>query len=72
MIYNNTNTGFIFRYIGVLQTPIPGYLDSYIITVLCKDIFHAMITKIGFTAHPKSESIYLMNFMKFCTHILDT
>ncbi len=79
MIYNNTNTGFIFRYIGVHQTPIPKipillkkYLDSFIITVLAKDIFHAMITKMGFTAGPKSESIYLMKFMKFCTYILDT
>ena len=48
------------------------YLDSFIITVLCKDIFHAMIVKMGFMAHPKSESIYLMKFMKFCTYILDT
>ena len=33
-------------------------LDSFIITMLAKDIFHAMITKMGFTAGPKSESIY--------------
>jgi len=72
MIYNNTNTGLILRYNGIHQTPIPGYLESFIITVCCKDIFHAMIKKIGFTAHPKSESIYLMKFMKFCTQILDT
>ena len=69
MIYNNANTGFILRYNGVLQAPIPGYLDSFIITVLCKDIFQAIIAKIVFTTRPKSESIYLM---KFCTHILDT
>ena len=58
MIYNNINTGFILRYNGVHQTPIPGYLDSFIITVLCKDIFDARIAKIGFTAYPKSEIIY--------------
>jgi len=55
MIYNNINTGFIFRYIGRHQTPIPGCQDSLIITVHCKDIFHAMIVKMGFTAHPRSE-----------------
>jgi len=79
MIYNNGNTGFIFRYIGVHQTPIPKipillkkYLDSFIITVLANDIFYALITKMVLMARPKSESIYLMKFMKFCTHILDT
>jgi|SRR6218665_549487 len=60
------------RYNGVHQTPTPRYLDSFIITVLCKDIFHAMITKIGFMAHPRSESIYLMKFIKSCTQIVDT
>ena len=29
------------------------YLISYIITEPSKDIFHAMLAKIGFTAHPK-------------------
>jgi len=53
-------TGFIFRNIGVHQTPIPKipillkkYLGSFIIIVLAKDIFHAMITKMGFTAGQK-------------------
>jgi len=56
MIYNSSNTGFIFRYIGGQQIPIPGCLDSFLITMLCKDIFHAMIMKMRLMAHPKSES----------------
>jgi len=32
MIYNNTNTGFMFRYIGVHHTPIPK------IPILLKEI----------------------------------
>ena len=78
MIYNNTKL-VLYLGIGVHQTPIPKipiffkiYLDSFIITVLKKSIFYAMIIRLGFTAGSKSESIYLMKFMKFCTHILDT
>jgi len=37
MIYNNTNTVFILRYIGVHQTH-SQHLISFIITVLYKDI----------------------------------
>src|SRR6218665_2275385 len=44
--------------VGTYSTNTHQYLDSYIITVLCKDIFDAMIAKIGFTAYPKSEIIY--------------
>jgi len=51
MIYNNTNTGFILRYSGAQQT-YSQYLISFIITVLTKDIFHAMIAKMGFKVRP--------------------
>ncbi len=67
LVIFNIKTGLIFRYIGVHQTPIPKipilvkkYLDSFIITVLAKDIFYAMITKMGLTAGPKSEK-YISN-----------
>jgi len=51
MVYNNTNIGFILRYIGVHQT-YSQYLINFIITVLTKDMVHAMIAKIGFKVHP--------------------
>jgi len=51
MVYNKTNTGFILRYIGVHQT-YSQYLISFIITVLTKDMFHAMIAKIEFKVRP--------------------
>jgi len=71
IIYNNSYNGFILRYISAHQA-YSEYLISFIITVFSKDIFLAMIVKVGFTACPKSESEYLLKFMKMCTYILDT
>ena len=67
MIYNNTTTSFILRYIGAQP-----YLISFIITVLTNDIFHAMFTKMEFKVRPAMKNLYLMKFMKICTCILDT
>jgi len=63
MVYCNTYTGFILRYIGALETN-SHCLIGFIMSVLSKDILFAMIVKVGFTDCLKSESRCLLKFVK--------
>ena len=71
MVYSNTYTGFILRYLGALET-YSHCLICFIMSVISKDIFLAIMSNWGLRLAQKVKTIvndFHENLHIYCGHL---